>query len=73
MIMDLAMPEMNGEEAFLRIRQIRERIPVLFISGYGAQEMLHRVSSAPGVRMLAKPFRLQRLRQSVEALMGVEH
>ncbi len=35
-VLDLAMPDMSGEEVFLRLRELRSDLPVILVTGYDA-------------------------------------
>jgi PAS domain S-box-containing protein len=69
-ILDLAMPGMDGRECYARLREIDPQIRVLIATGYAVEgapnEML-----AQGVRgLLQKPFTLEALAKSVAPLLG---
>jgi PAS domain S-box-containing protein len=55
-ILDLSMPDMGGEEAFLEMRAIRPELPVILASGF-SQEFASIRFSAPGsAGFLRKPY-----------------
>jgi len=69
LITDYLMPEMTGDELIARIREHRPHLKALVITGHG--EVLDRESpdwwtTEPH---LAKPFRVQALREAVAALI----
>jgi signal transduction histidine kinase len=54
-IMDFAMPDMNGAETALAVRRHCPRVPILFISGFADSDVVDKaVGAAP---LLRKPFR----------------
>lgn len=53
-VFDYSMPRMNGEEAFLALREIRPEIPVVIWTGYGRSEAVARLGDA-GAAILQKP------------------
>jgi excisionase family DNA binding protein len=53
---DLKMPVMDGNELFMRIREIDERLPVVVITGYPESELLERVIQQGPFIVLKKPF-----------------
>jgi two-component system sensor histidine kinase/response regulator len=71
-IFDLKMPDIDGVELCRRFRETPElaAIPVIFITGAGAEEDLVRCFQAGAVDFLAKPIRaaelLQRVRTHLE-------
>ncbi len=70
LVLDVSMPGLNGDEIFSRVRDEGIDTPVLFISGHGAHELEQRVGGAENVGILAKPFRLEQLRESCLALLA---
>jgi signal transduction histidine kinase/CheY-like chemotaxis protein len=59
-LMDYAMPRMNGADAAREIRKADARLPIVFMTGYADSA---RLSSAMGfeVAALRKPFRIEEL------------
>jgi excisionase family DNA binding protein len=53
---DLKMPVMDGNELFMRIREIDERLPVVIITGYPESELLDKVMQQGPFIVLKKPF-----------------
>ena len=70
LITDYLMPEMTGDELIARLREERPELKALVITGHG--DVLDR--EAPqwwlDVPHIAKPFRLQALQASIDALLG---
>jgi PAS domain S-box-containing protein len=70
-LLDLAMPGMDGDRAFAALREIRGDLPVVFVSGHGEERLARRLRGRSGVAALAKPFRadalLQKLDEAVRA------
>jgi PAS domain S-box-containing protein len=69
-LMDLSMPEMDGEDAFREIRRIAADVPVLFMSGYDAQDALSRFADTGRSRFIQKPFSMDALAAALQALLG---
>jgi CheY-like chemotaxis protein len=69
LITDYLMPQMTGDELIARMRERHPDLKALVITGHG--DVLDRES--PGwwreVAHLAKPFRIQALRDAVETLL----
>lgn len=55
-ILDAVMPLMGGREAYEIIREYAPDIPVLFTSGYGAEELKTRFLQGIRLTVLPKPF-----------------
>ena len=69
LITDYLMPEMTGEELIARMRVERPRLKALVITGHS--DLLDRESPEwwKTEAHLAKPFRIQALRDKVESLL----
>ena len=66
LIVDFAMPGMNGMEVARRASALRPDLPVLFITGYADAEALSEVGSE---RIVAKPFRNGELEAKLLAVL----
>lgn len=55
-LLDVEMPEMNGEEAFRAIRAVRADVPIVVMTGYGDLSAQARFSVLHPSAILAKPF-----------------
>ncbi len=66
-LLDYAMPEMNGAETLRRIRRIRPDVPVMMTSGYSEQEATMSSDEARPAGFIEKPYRLDRLSQALRA------
>ncbi len=61
-VLDLTMPDLNGEETFARLRQINPRVPVIFTSGYDKGDEVIRDGLTD---FLQKPFKRDELRSKL--------
>jgi CheY-like chemotaxis protein len=70
LITDYLMPEMTGDELIARMREQRPHLKALVITGHS--DLLDRESPDwwKTEAHLAKPFRIQALREKVESLLG---
>ena len=69
-MLDFAMPGMNGIEAFGELIKIEPHVRVILCSGYTEDDVL---LSFPGKRpagVLRKPYRMQELKDELERLLG---
>jgi two-component system, cell cycle sensor histidine kinase and response regulator CckA len=64
-LLDMAMPLMDGEETFHVLRALRSDVRVLLTSGYLEQDALTRFGSAGPVGFVPKPYQPSRLMQEV--------
>jgi PAS domain S-box-containing protein len=69
-IMDLTMPEMDGEEAFREIRRIDPRSRVLLSSGYNEQEAVQRFMGKGLAGFLQKPYQMAILEEKLRDIIG---
>tara|TARA_B100000965_G_scaffold220927_1_gene184833 strand:- start:964 stop:1236 length:273 start_codon:yes stop_codon:yes gene_type:complete len=69
-LLDVILPGLNGGELFLRLREVRPELPVLFMTGYDSQ-ILQRVLDGEQscVDVLTKPFEFEALSQRIEGLV----
>ena len=66
-VMDMTMPQMNGLDALVRIRELDEQVPVLLSSGYGPSAAVH---SPQFSGVLMKPYSFSELLLAVESSLG---
>jgi two-component system, cell cycle sensor histidine kinase and response regulator CckA len=68
---DVVMPDIGGSEVAERIYSLGYDLPVVFMSGFTDDEIIHRGLLAPGAPYLRKPFDARqlgrRLREVIEA------
>lgn len=64
-ILDMIMPVMGGREAFSKLRQIREDIPIIISSGFAKEEDMLELNTENPSGFLRKPFRKAELSQAV--------
>jgi CheY-like chemotaxis protein len=55
-LLDMAMPHMNGEEAYREIRRINKKARVILCSGYSEREATSRFAGKGLVGFLQKPY-----------------
>jgi len=68
-ILDRAMPEMNGEQTARFIKQLNQNIPVIMLTGFGALiEVTGAQPQAVDV-VLSKPVTLDALRRTIDKLL----
>ncbi|MCA9618894.1 MAG: response regulator, partial [Myxococcales bacterium] len=61
--------EMNGVELVAEARRLRPGLPVLYVSGYTENAILHHGRLDAGVELLEKPFTKKELGQRVHAVL----
>ncbi len=68
-LLDLAMPFMDGEETFTRLRSLRPDVVVLLSTGFIAQDRLERMLGAGMAGFLRKPHRPKELVANIRAIL----
>jgi signal transduction histidine kinase/ActR/RegA family two-component response regulator len=67
-ITDLGMPDVTGWDVARSAKMHEPELPVVVISGWGAQFTDEQLTDSGIDAMLAKPFHLQKLRETIESL-----
>lgn len=65
-LLDIAMPGMNGIEAFERIKESGQDIPVIFLTASGHEDNVMTAIRMGAVNYLKKPFMPKNLLERVE-------
>ena len=60
-LMDIIMPEMNGVEAFRKIKEIDPEAVVIMMTGYPEKELIDIARNEGVLRVINKPIRIDRL------------
>ncbi len=66
-LLDLAMPEMSGEEVFHQLMAIDAHIPVLLVSGYSEADVMERFVNKQLAGFIQKPYTAEALLQHVQS------
>ena len=69
-LLDITMPEMNGGEAFKRIKQLEPDARVVICSAMGQQAMVAQAIQYGAKDFIVKPFEEDRLIASVNKIMS---
>jgi DNA-binding response OmpR family regulator len=68
-LLDLSMPFMDGEETFVRLREISPEVVVLLSTGFMAQDRVDRMLAAGMAGFLRKPHKPDELLAHVQATL----
>ena len=68
-VMDLAMPVMDGWEAIRRLKEAHPSVPVIVLSGHTGGEGGRRAKEAGGDVLLTKPFGPEALELAVRVVL----
>ena len=70
LILDLAMPEMGGQEVFDRIKTLNPRVRVILSSGYGIEGPAESLLKQGCDGFLQKPYTMGQLANRIKAVLG---
>ncbi len=65
LLTDLMMPNLNGQELAQAVTAIRPELPVLYMSGHTADEVIRKSIESEPHHFLQKPFNLSSLKSSI--------
>jgi PAS domain S-box-containing protein len=68
-VLDLAMPRMDGPETLVELRRISSDVPVLLASGYDEKETMEKFADRGFAGFIPKPYRLSVLRRKLRAAL----
>jgi PAS domain S-box-containing protein len=69
-VLDLAMPELDGEQVGRALRALRADLPLLLVSGYDADLAAARYAALAPARFLRKPFAREEIAGALAELLG---
>ena len=72
LVLDVAMPVMNGLELQRKLIQDKIDLPIVFITGHGNVQMAVSAMQAGAVNFLEKPFREQELWESIRKALELD-
>jgi PAS domain S-box-containing protein len=70
-VLDLAMPEMDGVETLAELRRIRPDLPVAISSGYAEIDVIQRFKDLHPDGFIQKPYTLEILRDALDRIWPV--
>jgi two-component system, cell cycle sensor histidine kinase and response regulator CckA len=68
-VLDVTMPDLNGDQVLAELRRCRPDVPVLLCSGYSEDEMCHRFSAEDMATFLQKPYPFDVFRARLRELL----
>ena len=70
-LLDLNMPEVDGETAFRQIHETYPELKVVIVSGFDERDLVGRFTGHPPAGFLRKPFRPVDLQRKMMEVLGV--
>ena len=70
LLTDVVMPVMDGRKLADAAHKLRPNLPVVFMTGYTPNAIVHNGTLDPGVHLLTKPFTLRQLADKVQAALA---
>ena len=70
-LLDMVMPELNGHEAFFKLKKLDSNVKVLLSSGYVDEEDARDVLNAGAAGFLQKPYRMLDLAEKVQQILDL--
>lgn len=67
-ILDLNMPQMDGEQCFRELRQIKPDVKVIMSSGYNEQDVTQKFIGKGLAGFIQKPYRLSTLEEAIRGM-----
>ena len=67
--LDLVMPRLSGCEAYERIREYQQDVPVIFVTGYAGETAGPARLAASGAELLQKPFSVDMLGRKIRRIL----
>jgi DNA-binding response OmpR family regulator len=64
MMTDVGLPDMDGKQLAVKVRELRPTLPILFASGYADS-----MDVSAGMQVIAKPFSIDQLRDKVKSML----
>ena len=66
--LDLQLPDMSGDEVYLRIKELHPDLPIVIITGYPNSAILSRILQSGPVTVIKKPIEFNQLNRTVKQL-----
>ncbi len=68
-LLDLTMPQMDGEKTFNQIRATNTTTPIVMMSGYSTDDMTQRLGVSGVSGMIQKPYDVKKLKELIQGLL----
>ena len=68
-VLDLTMPDLNGEEVLKEIREVDPELPVIVSTGFAERDVSEILGVQKNVELLQKPYELRELVGAVRRML----
>jgi len=72
-ILDISLPDMQGNEVLANMRAMKPDIPVILSSGYGSDSATKELNESSHTYFLQKPFKRPALLAAINEALGIEN
>ena len=71
-LMDIVMPEMNGVDAFKKIREIQPEAPIILMTAYSDDELIQNAKNEGARQIIHKPIHIDQLIELINETAGTQ-
>lgn len=71
-IMDIVMPEMNGVDAFKKIKEIQPEAPIILMTAYSDEELIQNAKNEGARQIIHKPIHIDQLIDLINETAGTQ-
>ncbi|BCG47517.1 PAS domain-containing protein [Citrifermentans bremense] len=69
-VLDLTMPELDGEQTFAQLRELEPGVKVILSSGYNEREVSRKLAGAGVSGFMQKPYKLSEMSSKLRQILG---
>ena len=66
---DILMPHMSGPQLIKQLKQVRQDLKVLYMTGYTDGSVVHQGILEKGVKLIHKPFTIKKMARKVREVL----
>ena len=68
-MMDIRLPEINGVETFIKIKEIDSEVKVVMMTGFAVEELLYEATKQGACGCIHKPFKPEKVLEMIERIL----
>ena len=69
-LMDIVMPEMNGVDAFKKIKEIQPEAPIILMTAYSDEDLIQNAKNEGARQIIHKPIHIDQLIELINEMAG---